>query len=165
MTGGVIGGRIQLPVRVASEGDVELALTCFETRVTERHDQDGRSTERTHKVIWQRVGRPVVRVSGSRLSAQRSMAGIGLWSRTLRREDIGDVVSEIGITSKGGHRPQATCGLYAVPTARTGLAGSAAAQAGGEGSSIGPRVLVGVSLQGSSMTERARAELRKAIGH
>ncbi len=340
MIGGIMGGRIQLPVRVAGEGEVELALTCVRTRVTERQDHDGNSTERTEKVIWQREGRPVVRskapgslllfrfaiprelppsdtdttadgthrwvlslavempgvslqreftvpiaregtlpsaqiarlpeasgygpapqiphevlaisrdgeaiefrypplrdrgsavffavlglifiaaiwlfsaeqgrvtttvnglsrastggmpwllsavfiaaglgllllaaflllntlvvrVSASRLSAQRSVAGIGLWSRTLRREDIGDIVSEIGITSKGGRRPRVTYRLYAVPKERIGLASSAVMQARREGRSIGPRVLVGVSLKGSSMMERVRTELRKAIG-
>jgi len=106
----------------------------------------------------------VVRVSASRLSAQRSVAGIGLWSRTLRREDLGDIVSEIGITSKDGRRARVTYRLYAVPKERIGLGSSAVMHARREGRSIGPRVLVGVSLKGSSMMERVRAELRKAIG-
>ena len=58
--GGALGGRIRLPVRLSSERDVEIVLTCLRTRVTERTHGEGASTDRAQSVLWQREGRPVV---------------------------------------------------------------------------------------------------------
>jgi hypothetical protein len=60
MVGGVMGGRIALPLRLSDERDALLTLTCLRTSLIERRNGESNSTERSESIVWQREGQPVV---------------------------------------------------------------------------------------------------------